>query len=457
MDFGNLKLGITKKKPEHNPLMSSSPEDESMLRELELSKIMCDPNQPRKEIDPTELDELAQNIEQHGLLQPIVVRPHPEQAGYFIIIAGERRYKACQVLSKPTIQALVRNDVTETSLGYLQMAENLKRENLKFYEIAEFIGSKVQAGEKKGTIAKKLGMRSDLISQYMAWHEAPQWLKELKDRIPSVRIFYDFAKEAEQHGDDLQSFIGTLPEGEPLNNVALKAFRDSLEQITLSPLASEDKPQLSADSPTLFQEPEPEATTPEANAADHGGEAPAADDDTLSEDGEILPYCNITETKTGESELVEPADDSYEPDFGRADDQAAEAEPEAANFDFLEPESNLSDDAAPEADDAPEVEPDHEVDHEADSTADDPAEDSALDFEAGADNESADDAALAQDEDEHQLLKHPLILGHVESREAELLYQHQPNADGFVWVRYEDGTTESVLAERFVLNRIVAA
>lgn len=449
MDFGNLKLGITKKKPEHNPLMSSSPEDESMLRELELSKIMCDPNQPRKEIDPTELDELAQNIEQHGLLQPIVVRPHPEQAGYFIIIAGERRYKACQVLSKPTIQALVRNDVTETSLGYLQMAENLKRENLKFYEIAEFIGSKVQAGEKKGTIAKKLGMRSDQISQYMAWHEAPQWLKELKDRFSSARNFYEFTKEAESHSDDLQSFIGALPESEPLNNGTLKAFRDSLEQITLSPLASEDEPQLSADSPTLFQEPEPEATTPEANAADHGGEAPAADDDTPSEDGEILPYCNITKTETGESEPVEPADDSYEPDFGRADDQAAEAEPEAADFDFLEPDAAASDVAAPESED--------ETDHEENSTADDVAADGMLDLTAEDDSESAEDAALAQDEDEPQLLKHPLILGHVESREAELLYQHQPNADGFVWVRYEDGTTESVLAERFMLNRIVAA
>ena len=92
MDFGNLKLGI-KKKSEINPLLNNASNEASPLRELDLSLIECDPSQPRREVDPAKLEELAQDIKQHGLLQPIIVRPNPNKEGHFIIIAGERRFR----------------------------------------------------------------------------------------------------------------------------------------------------------------------------------------------------------------------------------------------------------------------------------------------------------------------------------------------------------------------------
>lgn len=429
MDFGNLKLGI-KKKPED----AASP-----LRELELSLIERDPNQPRREIDPAKLEELTQDIKQHGLLQPIIVRPNLDKEGHFIIIAGERRFRACQELSQTTIQALVREDAQPADLGYWQMAENMKREDLKFYEIADFIAAKVQAGEKKGTIATQLGMRANMVSQYMAWQDAPQWLKDLKERVPSIRIFYDLAKEAEQHPDDLQSFIGALPEDEPLNNVTLKDFRASLEPSILAPLVSEADEPSKDEAPSLLADAEAEASAHDADLVDSATTA----EDRADEDGEVLQYDKTHDSESAPAEADDDSSEDLEPEFGLADDQAAEA---GDDLDFSEaPDAETETEAETEA--APEAEPEAAT---ADST--ELALDDGLDL-APAEDGSAD--LLHSDEDTDQQLKHPLILGHVESREAELQYQRSPASDGFVWVKFEDGTFESVLAESFVLNRIV--
>lgn len=425
MDFGNLKLGI-KKKSEINPLLNNASNETSLLRELELSLIECDPNQPRREVDPAKLEELAQDIKQHGLLQPIIVRPNPDKEGHFIIIAGERRFRACQELSLPTIQSLVRDDAKLAELGYWQMAENMKREDLKFYEIAEFIAAKVQAGEKKGAIAQNLGMRADQISRYMSWQDAPQWLKDIKDRIDSIRTFYNFAKEAEQHSDNLQSFIGALPDDAPINNGTFKDFRASLEQSTFPPQAN-DNDELSVHD---------DNTTPPTGQDEDLTESTSSGDDDTDDDGVILPY-----SKNQDTETTSPADDDAtsehsEPDFGLTDDQTAESDDEALDFS----ESLQSE---------PETAPKEKAEDNTDSPE--------LNFDDALDLSPTEDATtdLQLDDAETEQLKHALILGHVDSREAELLYKQRPASDGFVWVKFEDGSVESVLAERFVLNRIV--
>lgn len=424
MDFGNLKLGI-KKKSEINPLLNNASNEASPLRELDLSLIECDPSQPRREVDPAKLEELAQDIKQHGLLQPIIVRPNPNKEGHFIIIAGERRFRACQELSLPTIQSLVRDDAKLAELGYWQMAENMKREDLKFYEIAEFIAAKVQAGEKKGAIAAQLGMRADQISRYMSWQDAPQWLKDIKDRIDSIRTFYNFAKEAEQHSDDLQSFIGALPDDAPINNGTFKDFRASLEQSTFPPLANDDEMPNDADS-TLLQNTE--SDEPEDDTT---GDASANDD------GIILPYSKNQDTETASSGDEDAASEHSESDIGLTDDQTAESDDEALDFS----ESQQTE---------PETDPEEKAE---DSTTDS----TELNLDDALELSPAEDATadLKLDEAEADQLKHPLILGHVDSREAELLYKQRPASDGFVWVKYEDGSVESRLAERFTLNRII--
>ena len=89
---------------------------------LRLAEIEPDKNQPRKAFDDTALSELAASITEHGVLQPIVVRPSP--AGGYIIVAGERRWRAARLAGLTEIPALIKDlDPVEEALGYRQLME----------------------------------------------------------------------------------------------------------------------------------------------------------------------------------------------------------------------------------------------------------------------------------------------------------------------------------------------
>ncbi|TDA64304.1 ParB/RepB/Spo0J family partition protein [Sulfuricurvum sp. IAE1] len=104
----------------------------SDVMELEMSLVYANPHQPRKHFDPDSLVELAESIKSHGLIQPIsVVR---RTAGY-MIIAGERRWRAHQIIGSVTIKAaLVVKD--ESEIEEMALIENIQRDDLTDYEIA---------------------------------------------------------------------------------------------------------------------------------------------------------------------------------------------------------------------------------------------------------------------------------------------------------------------------------
>ncbi len=95
-------------------------------RELKLGQIVPNPYQPRREIHPQQVEELARSIETEGLIQPIVVR---ERKGKFELIAGERRFRAFQHLKRETIPARI-IEASDASSATLALIENLQRENL---------------------------------------------------------------------------------------------------------------------------------------------------------------------------------------------------------------------------------------------------------------------------------------------------------------------------------------
>lgn len=110
-------------------------QDERMseLRHIPLSSIEADPDQPRKVFDEDTIQELAASISEHGLLQPIVVAPHG--SGSFIIVAGERRYRAAKLAGLKTVPALVRTLSDQHKLE-LSLIENLQRRDLSAIETA---------------------------------------------------------------------------------------------------------------------------------------------------------------------------------------------------------------------------------------------------------------------------------------------------------------------------------
>ncbi len=101
---------------------------------LRLSDISPNRGQPRTAFDEAALEELSQSIREHGVLQPIVVRP--VSGGGYVIVAGERRWRASRLAGLTTIPAIVR-DLTDQQAMEIALIENLQRENLNPIEEAE--------------------------------------------------------------------------------------------------------------------------------------------------------------------------------------------------------------------------------------------------------------------------------------------------------------------------------
>ncbi len=104
----------------------------SDLRHIKLTDISADPDQPRRTFDELALNELSDSIREHGILQPIVVTPHE---GKFMIVAGERRYRAAKKAGLDKIPALIRTLSNQHKLE-LSLIENLQRRDLNVLETA---------------------------------------------------------------------------------------------------------------------------------------------------------------------------------------------------------------------------------------------------------------------------------------------------------------------------------
>jgi ParB family transcriptional regulator, chromosome partitioning protein len=101
--------------------------------EIEIHKIHPNPHQPRKEFSKESLEELMTSIKKHGVLQPILVTKNENRKDTFVIIAGERRWRACKNLQIKKVPVLIK-DFTEQELLEVALVENLQRENLNGIE-----------------------------------------------------------------------------------------------------------------------------------------------------------------------------------------------------------------------------------------------------------------------------------------------------------------------------------
>ena len=212
--------------------------------EIALDKIERDESQPRKNFDEDTLRDLAESIEAYGLLQPIVVRKKPNALDRYIIVAGERRYRASLLLKARTIKAvLLETKTDDAELGYLQVIENIKRDALTTAELADFIAGRIAAKETAVSIGKKLGISKPQMTRYAAWAEMPESIRELVrlQKVPSIKIAYElFRKWKEtpevveaaisEAADDFEwtmsavKKIGSAPEIERIDTGAVEDF-----------------------------------------------------------------------------------------------------------------------------------------------------------------------------------------------------------------------------------------
>lgn len=104
-----------------------------LVKEIDVDLIVPNPHQPRKIFDDEALKELSQSIEKHGLIQPIIVIEN--MAGGYMIIAGERRFRATKLLGKKSIKAIIAK-FQDKNFRELALIENIQRENLTPIELA---------------------------------------------------------------------------------------------------------------------------------------------------------------------------------------------------------------------------------------------------------------------------------------------------------------------------------
>ena len=144
---------------------------------IRLSEIEPNRNQPRKEFDEASLSELADSIAEHGLLQPILVRPLPD--GGYQIVAGERRWRASRMAGLSEIPAVIR-ELSERDAAQLALVENLQREDLNPLEEAEGYGVLIETyGLTQEEAAKSVGKSRPAVTNALRLLSLPDRVKAL--------------------------------------------------------------------------------------------------------------------------------------------------------------------------------------------------------------------------------------------------------------------------------------
>lgn len=153
-------------------------EDDKVV-EIPLAQLRANPYQPRKDFNEEAIQELAESIRQHGVIQPIIVRSVLK--GYEII-AYERRFRASQYCGKPTIPAVVRN-LSDQQVMEIALIENLQRENLNAMEIAvAYQGLMDQFSLTQEELSLKVGKSRSHIANFLRLLTLPEEVKEYVSR-----------------------------------------------------------------------------------------------------------------------------------------------------------------------------------------------------------------------------------------------------------------------------------
>ena len=152
-------------------------ESDTRIETLPLREIEPDPGQPRKTFDDETLAELSASIAEHGLLQPIAVRPKP--SGGYLIVAGERRWRASRMAGLTEVPVIVK-DVTDEQAMELALVENLQREDLDPVEEAAGIRELMTRCDlTQEQAARKLGKSRSALANSLRLLSLPEAVLEL--------------------------------------------------------------------------------------------------------------------------------------------------------------------------------------------------------------------------------------------------------------------------------------
>ena len=165
---------------------------QAQIREVPVGKILPNPAQPRLSYDEDSLTELADSIREHGVLQPILVRPSGAQ---FELIAGERRWRASRMAERDTIPAIV-VDFDESTALEVSIIENLQREDVSPLEESAMFRKMTDAfGYSVRQLAQKVGKDKGYVENRLRLSNAPADIRELVSlRKDTISHAYELMK-----------------------------------------------------------------------------------------------------------------------------------------------------------------------------------------------------------------------------------------------------------------------
>ena len=159
-------------------LMLENSTDEMLTEnELPINEIIPNRDQPRKTFDEAALEELAQSIKQHGVLQPLLVRPIP--SGGYQLVAGERRWRACRIAGLNKVPVVIK-ELTDTETMEIAIIENLQREDLNPIEEAEGLQALIdKCGYTQEEVALSVGKSRPAIANSLRLLRLPQEVRDM--------------------------------------------------------------------------------------------------------------------------------------------------------------------------------------------------------------------------------------------------------------------------------------
>ena len=203
------------------------------VRELPIERVVPNPDQPRMTFHEETIQELAASIREHGVLQPILVRPHGEE---FQIIAGERRWRASKVAGKETVPAIVERFDDATALE-IALIENLQREDLSPLDEATIYKKMTdELGYSIRNLATKLGKDKGYVENRLRLASAPDDVREMvAQRYDTLSAAYELMKIEDKRRR--RSLVKRVIQGD----LTLIRLRERVAKV-LDPSATEARP-----------------------------------------------------------------------------------------------------------------------------------------------------------------------------------------------------------------------
>jgi ParB family chromosome partitioning protein len=197
---------------------------ESDIIEIPISEIRSNPYQPRVYFDPETLQELAQSIKEHGVVEPIIVK---KSLHGYELVAGERRTKASKIAGKTTVPAIIK-EFTDQEMMDIAILENIQREDLSAIELAEGFQKYIEnTGLTQDEIAIKFGKSRSYITNLLGLLKLPTIVR---DKINTKEISASHAR-----------VLSKLDDKEMIINLTNRIINENLSVRELEQICAEDE------------------------------------------------------------------------------------------------------------------------------------------------------------------------------------------------------------------------